>query len=131
MVMIEEEMETEKKIEDNMRSALKQALERRQVERLSSNFSYRMMGHIRLEAEKQRKRKAKISWVALLTSVLALLGLGIYFLFFYVDINFADYLPQTDVRSEAPLLKFYIYIALLVLILLGVDYWLRKKYIWK
>ena len=129
--MIEEERETEKKIEDNMRSALKQALERRQVERLSSNFSYRMMGHIRLEAEKQRKRKAKISWVALLTSVLALLGLGIYFLFFYVDINFADYLPQTDVRSEAPLLKFYIYIALLVLILLGVDYWLRKKYIWK
>ena len=124
-------METEKKIEDNMRSALKQALERRQVERLSSNFSYRMMEHIRLEAEKQRKRKAKISWVALLTSVLALLGLGIYFLFFYVDINFADYLPQTDVRSEAPLLKFYIYIALLVLILLGVDYWLRKKYIWK
>ncbi|WP_458409539.1 hypothetical protein [Bacteroides congonensis] len=124
-------MKTEKKIEDNMRSALKQALERRQVERLSSNFSYRMMGHIRLEAEKQRKRKAKISWVALLTSVLALLGLGIYFLFFYVDINFADYLPQTDVRSEAPLLKFYIYIALLVLILLGVDYWLRKKYIWK
>ena len=124
-------METEKKIEDNMRSALKQALERRQVERLSSNFSYRMMGHIRLEAEKQRKRKARISWVALLTSVLALLGLGIYFLFFYVDINFADYLPQTDVRSEAPLLKFYIYIALLVLLLLGVDYWLRKKYIWK
>lgn len=124
-------METEKKIEDNMRSALKQALERRQMERLSSNFSYRMMGHIRLEAEKQRKRKAKISWVALLTSVFALLGLGIYFLFFYVNINFADYLPQTDVRSEAPLLKFYIYIALLVLILLGVDYWLRKKYIWK
>ena len=124
-------METEKKIEDNMRSALKQALERRQMERLSSNFSYRMMGHIRLEAEKQRKTKAKISWVALLTSVFALLGLGIYFLFFYVDINFADYLPQTDVRSEAPLLKFYIYIALLVLILLGVDYWLRKKYIWK
>ncbi|WP_336594332.1 hypothetical protein [Bacteroides acidifaciens] len=124
-------METEKKIEDNMRSALKQALERRQMEVLSSNFSYRMMGHIRWEAEKQRKRKARISWVALLTSVLALLGLGIYFLFFYVDINFTDYLPQTDVRSEAPLLKFYIYIALLVLILLGVDYWLRKKYIWK
>ena len=124
-------METEKKIEDNMRSALKQALERRQMEVLSSNFAYRMMGHIRREAEKQRKRKARISWVALLTSVLALLGLGIYFLFFYMDINFTDYLPQTDVRSAAPLLKFYIYIALLVLILLGVDYWLRKKYIWK
>lgn len=124
-------METEKNIEDNMRSALKHALERRQMERLSSNFSYRMMGHIRLEAEKQRKRKEKISWAALLASVFALLGLGIYFLFFYVDINFADYLPQADVRSEAPLLKFYIYIALLVLILLGVDYWLRKKYIWK
>lgn len=124
-------METEKNIEDNMRSALKHALERRQMERLSSNFSYRMMGHIRLEAEKQRKRKEKISWAALLASVFALLGLGIYFLFFYVDINFADYLPQADIWTEAPLLKFYIYIALLVLILLGVDYWLRKKYIWK
>ena len=92
-------METEKKIEDNMRSALKQALERRQVERLSSNFSYRMMGHIRLEAEKQRKRKAKISWVALLTSVLALLGLGIYFLFFYVDINLEK---SGKVREKRP-----------------------------
>ncbi len=38
-------METEKNIEDNIRSALKHALERRQMERLSSNFSYRMMGY--------------------------------------------------------------------------------------
>lgn len=122
-------MGTEKKTEDNMGgSALKQALGRRQMGHLSSNFSYRTMVHIRLEAEKQRKRNAKISWAALLTSVFALLGLGIYCLFFYADINPADYLPQTDIWREVPLLNFYIYIALLVLLLLGADYWLRKKY---
>lgn len=122
-------MVTEKKTEDNMiGSALKQALERRQTGHLSSNFSYRMMGQIRLEAEKQRKRNAKIGWAALLTSVFTLLGLDIYFLFFYADINPVDYLPQTDIWREIPLLNFYIYIALLVLLLLGADYWLRKKY---
>ena len=54
---------------------------------------------------------------------------GIYFLFFYLNINFIDYLPQTDVRQDSSLLKFYVYIASLVLILLGIDSWLRKKYI--
>lgn len=67
--------------------------------------------------------------MALLTSVFSLLGFGIYFLFFYLNINFIDYLPQTDVRQDSSLLKFYVYIASLVLILLGIDSWLRKKYI--
>ena len=37
-------MEEERKINENTGNMLKQALERRQTERLSSNFSYRMMG---------------------------------------------------------------------------------------
>ena len=36
-------MEEERKINENTGNMLKQALERRQTERLSSNFSYRMM----------------------------------------------------------------------------------------
>ena len=113
-------MEAEKNKAGNMNSVLRQALERRQTEHLSSNFSYRMMERVRLEAERQRKRRVRIGWMALLTSVFSLLGFGIYFI---------DYLPQTDVRQDSSLLKFYVYIASLVLILLGIDSWLRKKYI--
>ncbi len=94
-------MEAEKNKAGNMNSVLRQALERRQTEHLSSNFSYRMMERVRLEAERQRKRRVRIGWMALLT----------------------------DVRQDSSLLKFYVYIASLVLILLGIDSWLRKKYI--
>ena len=44
-------MEAEKNKAGNMNSVLRQALERRQTEHLSSNFSYRMMERVRLEAE--------------------------------------------------------------------------------
>ena len=67
-------MEAEKNKAGNMNSVLRQALERRQTEHLSSNFSYRMMERVRLEAERQRKRRVRIGWMALLTSVFSLLG---------------------------------------------------------
>ena len=47
-------MEEERKINENTGNMLKQALERRQTERLSSNFSYRMMERVHQEAEKNR-----------------------------------------------------------------------------
>ena len=124
-------MKVEQYEDNNRKSALKQALERRQTSSLPSNFSYRMMQRVHLEAEKQRKRKVSIGWLALFASAFSLLGIGVYFLFFYLDVRFADYLPQMDIQQSFSLFKFYGYIALLVLILLGVDYWLRKKYIWK
>ena len=110
-------MEEERKINENTGNMLKQALERRQTERLSSNFSYRMMERVHQEAEKQTKRKTRIGWAALLT--------------FYLEFNFADVMPQMNVRQDSSLFAFYVYIALLALVLLGLDYWLRKKYIWK
>ena len=59
-------MEEERKINENTGNMLKQALERRQTERLSSNFSYRMMEGVHQEAEKQTKRKTRVGWAALL-----------------------------------------------------------------
>lgn len=47
-------MEANKKCTEN---ALKQALRKRQPGNLPSNFNYRMMEQVRLEAEKQRKRE--------------------------------------------------------------------------
>lgn len=124
-------MEAGKNIKANMGNPIKQALERRQAGHLSSNFSYRMMEQVRLEAEKQKKRRAVIGWIALVLSVLALVGLAVYFLAFYLDLSMTDYLPKMNIRQDSSLFMFYIYIALLVLGLLGLDYWLRKKYFWK
>lgn len=124
-------METKNNQKDSRSNAMKQALARRQTERLSSNFSYRMMERVRLEAEKKNKRKVWMGWIALLLSSMSLLGLGVYCLVFYLDFSFADYLPQTNVRQDSSLFIFYFYIAILALILLGLDYWLRKKYFWK
>lgn len=124
-------MEAGKNIKANMGNPMKQALERRQAGHLSSNFSYRMMEQIRMEAEKQKKRRAVIAWTALVLSVLALVGLAVYFLAFYLDLSMTDYLPKMNIRQDSSLFMFYIYIALLVLGLLGLDYWLRKKYFWK
>ena len=90
-------MEEERKINENTGNMLKQALERRQTERLSSNFSYRMMERVHQEAEKQTKRKTRIGWAALLISALALVGLGVYVLTFYLEFNFADVMPQMNV----------------------------------
>ena len=125
-------MEEERKINENTGNMLKQALERRQTERLSSNFSYRMMERVHQEAEKQTKRKTRVGWAALLISALALVGLGVYVLTFYLEFNFADVMPPNECPAGILLcLDFIGYIALLALVLLGLDYWLRKKYIWK
>ncbi|MCS2714378.1 sigma-70 family RNA polymerase sigma factor [Bacteroides thetaiotaomicron] len=94
-------------------------------------LSYRMMERVHQEAEKQTKRKTRVGWAALLISALALVGLGVYVLTFYLEFNFADVMPQMNVRQDSSLFGFYVYIALLALVLLGLDYWLRKKYIWK
>ena len=106
-------METNKKHTEN---ALKQALRRRQPGRLPSNFNYRMMEQIRLEAEKQQKRKERVMLCGMIAGV------------FKLEFNFKEYLSGMDFsHADSSLLAFYSYIATLVLLLLGLDYWLRKK----
>lgn len=124
-------MEKERNNKRAVENALKQALERRQTEKLSSNFSHRMMERVHLEAQKQRKRNVRMSWAALLCSSLSLLALGVYFLLFYLNFSFADLLPSINIDRDSSLLSFYFYIAVLVFVLLGLDYWLRKKFFWK
>ena len=97
-------MEEERKINENTGNMLKQALERRQTERLSSNFSYRMMERVHQEAEKQTKRKTRIGWAALLISALALVGLGVYVLTFYLEFNFC----RCDAANECPAGFFFV-----------------------
>lgn len=78
-------METNKKHTEN---ALKQALQRRQPGRLPSNFNYRMMEQIRLEAEKQQKRKERVMLCGMIAGILLLLGVGVYTLVFKLEFSF-------------------------------------------
>ncbi|NDV82761.1 hypothetical protein [Bacteroides sp. 51] len=116
-------METKK---DN-HIALKKALEARTGHGLPSNFNYRMMNRIRLEAERQRKRRRFISWMSLILGALSLLGIGLYVVVDYMEFNLTHHLPEIEKLPFDELAAFYWYIASLVFILLGFDYWMRKR----
>jgi H+/Cl- antiporter ClcA len=107
--------------------ALKQALERRISGGLPSNFNYHMMDRIRLEAVRQHRRRKIISWCWLIFGSLLILGLGLYVLAFYLGVDFKEYIPRKEcLPPYTDLILFYWYIAVLVLILLGLDYWMRS-----
>ena len=114
-------METENK--DNM---LKQAMERRTNSCLPSNFNYQMMNKIRLEAARQHRRRKVVSWCWLIAGALSLLGLGAYMLVPYMKVDLMEHMPREEsILPSTDLIAFYWYIAVLVLILLGLDYWMR------
>jgi len=114
-------METENN--DNM---LKQAMERRANSCLPSNFNYQMMNKIRLEAAKQHRRRKVVSWCWLIAGALSLLGLGVYIPASYLEVSLVDYMPRKEsIQPNTDLIGFYWYIAVLVLILLGLDHWMR------
>lgn len=118
-------MEANKKCTEN---ALKQALRKRQLGNLPSNFNYRMMEQVRLEAEKQRKRKERTMLCGMILGILLLIGMAVYTLVFKLEFNLKECLSGVDWSDTAsPMMVFYSYIATLVLLLLGLDYWLRKK----
>lgn len=111
----------------NGSNALKQALGNRRGQGLPSNFSFRMMEKVRLEAEKKRKRQRNFSWLLLggaCVFILGLLGLFLY----YIKFDIKEYLPQlTFNRPAGEIMDFYYYIGFLVILLLGLDFWLRNK----
>lgn len=113
-------------IKNNPKNALKQALEQKQTGKLSSNFSFRMMEHIHQEAEKQKKRRERLDIIALVTAVLALVGLGIYYIVYCLKLT--DIMWGVFSRDSSSF-SFYFYVSFIVLVLLGLDYWLRKKHI--
>jgi hypothetical protein len=114
-------------MEENKNNALKQALERRVSEDLPSNFTHYMMNRIRLDAAGRHKRYKIISWCWLISGSLFLLGLGVYMLVFYLGVDFRKYTPRTgDAQPVTDLIAFYWYIAVLALILLGLDHWMRR-----
>ncbi|KAA6318300.1 hypothetical protein EZS27_031675 [termite gut metagenome] len=118
-------MSTEQK---DIHNSLKQALKKRMNMELSSNFTYRLMQQIRLESERQYRRKKVMGLFLLLTACLLLIGLAVSVFVFYVELHLSDYLSSFKPSlSSSHLITFYSYIGLLTLGLLGMDYWFRQK----
>lgn len=106
---------------------LKQAIERRANSSLPSNFNYRMMNRVRIEAVKRYRLRKTIGWCCLISGSLFLLGLGIYALVACLDVSLTEYIPQAEgCKPSADLIAFCWYIAALVWILLGLDHWMRR-----
>jgi len=114
-------METDKKTN----SALKQALESRRQGSLSSSFTFRVMEQVHVEALRRRKRKAIAGSVLLITTSLLLIALAVYVLAFRMNIRWNDFMPQVNISESFSMIGFYGYIAVLVLVLLGLDHLLR------
>lgn len=108
---------------------LKQALERRKETELSSNFSFRMMEQIRLEALRRQKRKSRILlWTLIVTVSLLVSGVAAY-LVYGMNIRPSLAMIPTLRMPEVSfsVVGFYAYIAFLGFLMLGIDYWLRRK----
>lgn len=84
-------METNKKHTEN---ALKQALQRRQPGRLPSNFNYRMMEQIRLEAEKTTEAEGEGHAVRHDCGYIAIVGSGSIYACFQIGIQFQGVLVR-------------------------------------
>lgn len=112
-------------INKNTNTALRQALESRREGSLSSNFTFRMMEQVRIEAQRQRKRKAVLGSISLIAASLLLIALAVYALVFRLKINWGDFMPQVSFSESSSMIGFYGYIAVLVLALLGLDHLLR------
>lgn len=117
-------METTK----NENNGLKQALQRRQTEQLPSNFSFRMMEQIHREAAKQQKRRERTMFYSIVAAVLVLIAFTVYVLIVPMGVSLGGLFPRVDWQPSAtPMFMFYLYIGVLVLALLGFDYWMRRK----
>ncbi|MDL2299430.1 hypothetical protein LJC21_01840 [Bacteroides sp. OttesenSCG-928-E20] len=116
---------------ENRNTALKKALERRGGQELPSNFSYRMMEKVHLEAVRKRKRQKLFVWSSLIAATLLILSMLIYFLFFYMELEPGSVrlaMPQIKTQPlPKAMMDFYWYIGAIVMILLGLDYVLRNK----
>ncbi|MCD7902054.1 MAG: hypothetical protein LUH22_20020 [Bacteroides sp.] len=65
---------------------------------------------------------------SLIIACVTLLLLGAYVIVVYLDFHLMNYMPDIQItRLNTDMVSFYSYIAFLVLLLLGIDYWWRQR----
>ena len=116
----------------NNDKAIRKALQSTESPRLSADFNSRLMAEVYRAVERKKKREYVLG-ICLISGVsLVLVGMAVYVFLTYIPWNFAFELPKfpkVHLSSESKsMYEFSIYIALLSLILIGLDHYLRHKW---
>ena len=112
--------------------AIIKALQSTESSKLPDNFNSQLMTRIYRAAE-QKKKRAYILSLSLASGVsLTLIAMTIYLLNNYFAVNLHLHLPKFNVSNQSiSVYGFSVYIALLILILIGLDHYLRHKWLMK
>lgn len=119
----------------NNDKAIRKALQSTESPRLSADFNSRLMAEVYRAVERKKKREYVLGICLISGASLALIGLAVYVFLTYIPWNFTFELPKfskVHLSSESKsMYAFSFYIAFLSLILIGLDYWIRRKWIMK
>lgn len=116
----------------NNDKAIIKALQSTESPRLSADFNSRMMAEVYRAVERKKKR-AYVLGLCLISGVsLALIAMAVYVFYTYFSFDLSIQLPKFPKMNFTPESKsiygFSIYIALLSLTLIGLDHYLRHKW---
>jgi hypothetical protein len=119
----------------NNDKAIIKALQSTESPRLSADFNSRLMVEVFLAAERKKKR-AYVLGLCLISGVsLTMIGLVVYLFHTYFSFDLSVELPKfpkMHLSSESKsMYEFSIYIALLSLILIGLDNYIRHRWMMK
>ena len=116
--------------QNQLDKGLRKAMKASASPRLSTNFTFRTMlkvqEAIRLKEQKQEKQ---MFWATVAASVFLLVGGGVVIGYFWGDVFLAMFTNVFTAFARLDLLSSpYVFLSLAVLLLLGVDYWMRRTY---
>jgi formate-dependent nitrite reductase membrane component NrfD len=116
----------------NNDKAIIKALQSTESPRLSADFNSRLMAEVYRTVERKKKRAYILSLCLVSGVSLALIGMAVYVFYTYSSFDLSIQLPnfsKMQFSSESKsIFGFSIYIALLSLILIGLDHYLRHKW---
>lgn len=116
----------------NNDKAIIKALQSTESPRLSADFNSRMMAEVYRAVERKKKRAYILSLCLVSGVSLALIGMAVYVFYTYFSFDLSiqlPKLPKMEFSSESKsIYEFSIYIALLSLTLIGLDHYLRHKW---
>lgn len=116
--------------QNQLDKGLRKAMKASASPRLSTNFTFRTMlkvqEAIRLKEQKQEKQ---MFWATVAASVFLLVGGGVVIGYFWGDVFLAMFTNAFTAFARLDLLSSpYVFLSLIVLLLLGFDYWMRRAY---
>lgn len=116
----------------NNDKAIIKALQSTESPRLSADFNSRMMAEVYRAVERKKKRAYILSLCLVSGVSLALIGMAVYVFYTYFSFDLSIQLPrfpEMELSEESKsIYGFSIYIAVLSLILIGLDHYLRHKW---